>query len=71
MEYSIASDGTSVPRGFSDSADLSRSFSIASPAGESSLRDSEMLTVRRSVRGDGVLAGDDFCGEIDLARSFG
>lgn len=30
-----------------------------------------MLTVRRSVRGDGVLAGDDFCGEIDLARSFG
>lgn len=38
--------------------------------GESSLTASERLILRAlGARGDGVLAGDDFWGEMDLARS--
>jgi hypothetical protein len=38
-------------------------------AGESSLSDSERRTLCRLERGEGVFAGDDFCGEMDRARS--
>jgi hypothetical protein len=37
--------------------------------GESSLNASERCMLRRLERGEGVFAGDDFCGEMDLARS--
>lgn len=37
--------------------------------GESSFNASVRCTLRRLERGEGVFAGDDFCGEMDRARS--
>lgn len=55
---------------------LSRSASESTEAsrecgwGDSSLRASEeRCRLRRLERGEGVFAGEDFCGEMDLARS--
>lgn len=43
----------------------------SSVRGESSFSESERLMPRALARGEGVLAGEDFCGEMDLARSKG
>lgn len=36
---------------------------------ESSFSESDRLTARALARGEGVFMGEDFCGEIDRARS--
>ena len=55
-----------LSRSASESTDASRECGC----GESSLSASEeRCRLRRFARGEGVLAGEDFCGEMDLARS--
>lgn len=46
-------------------------FSLDAGAGDSSFNASVRWMLRRLDRGEGVFAGDDFCGEMDLARSEG
>jgi hypothetical protein len=52
----------------SGSADLEALSSLWN-LGESSFNASVRWTLRRLERGEGVFAGDDFCGEMDRARS--
>lgn len=56
------------PSGSADARAREESSSLAAP-GDSSFNASERCTLRRFERGEGVLAGEDFWGEMDLARS--
>ena len=64
----LAGADVMLSRSASESIEASRERDC----GESSLRASEeRCRLRRFARGEGVLAGEDFCGEMDLARSVG
>lgn len=72
VEFAIVSAGSSTSTSAAAAGGRVGSgvFSLDA-AGDSSFNASERWMLRRLARGDGVFAGDDFCGEMDLARSEG
>jgi hypothetical protein len=54
---------------FASDSDNREALSSLWNLGESSFNASVRWILRRLERGEGVFAGDDFCGEMDRARS--